>query len=497
MHSKPKSNLKTQLEGPYNMEHSEKSTTHATETKHTAHKTKPVKKSTAHSPAKSKRAPAHATHAEPDSEKHAVHKTKHVTHAKKDEHEDSKTHSKQTSKKSVKKGHAQGGEKDKSKHEKWGMKKILGICAVALLFILAGSYFFYERYTYESTDDAMVQAHTTMLAPKVSGIVNQVLVDEHEPVKAGQVLVRLEQKDFYSALDNAKAGLGSVEVQYQNAKRDYGRAATLYKEHAITHQNFDHAFATYQDLDRQVKAAQANLDQAQLNLEYTEVRAPTDGFVSRKSVEVGMNAVAGTALMGFVQTDERWVIANFKETQLSSIKIGKQVNVSVDAIPDKKFEGIVESISPSSGATFTLFPPDNATGNFTKVVQRVPVKIYLKNLSHSDLIRLEAGLSAVVDVVKHSDIESLPAHPAPAYVSQFAEVLPVGNHPYEMQQRKAKDQTSEKTNEKTNEQNDRDLNTADSEVRSEPPVHSRSKIRPTRRAIRELHREGNDEGSRE
>ena len=125
-----------------------------------------------------------------------------------------------------------------------------------------------------------------------------------------------------------------------------------------------------------------------------------------------MNAEVGTALMGFVQNEERWVMANFKETQLDSIQPGKKVKVSVDAIPGKEFEGLVESISPSSGATFTLFPPDNATGNFTKVEQRVPVKIYLKNLSNDDVVKLQAGLSAEVAVYKQSHPETVPSRPS-------------------------------------------------------------------------------------
>jgi membrane fusion protein (multidrug efflux system) len=314
--------------------------------------------------------------------------------------------------------------KDGDDSKKWSPKRIIMVCVVGVILLAGASLFFYERYTYESTDDAMVAAHTTMLAPKVNGIVTQVLIDENERVKAGQVLVRLEQKDYIAAEANARANLGAIEVQAENAERDFHRAEMLYHSHAITHQNFDHAQASYQDLDRQAKAAQASVDQAALNLEYTELRAPTDGFVSRKSVEVGMNAAAGTALLGFVQTDERWIIANFKETQLASVKIGKAVDVSIDAIPDKKYHGIVESISPSSGATFTLFPPDNATGNFTKVVQRIPVKIYLKNLNDEDLKRLKAGLSAVVDVIKHSEVEQIPAHPSANYIAQMAQSLP-------------------------------------------------------------------------
>jgi membrane fusion protein (multidrug efflux system) len=146
-----------------------------------------------------------------------------------------------------------------------------------------------------------------------------------------------------------------------------------------------------------------------LNLDYTSVRAPVDGQIARRAVDVGTYVSAGTAIFGFVPFDERWVDANFKETQLDSITVGKKAEVTVDAIPGKTFSGVVESLSPATGATFTLLPPDNATGNFTKVVQRVPVRILLKNLSMKDFELLQAGLSANVDVLKHSKPEEVPA----------------------------------------------------------------------------------------
>lgn len=300
------------------------------------------------------------------------------------------------------------------------MKRKLFIIGVVLLFLVAAGYFGYNRYTYVSTDDAAIQAHTATLAPKVAGVINQVLVDEHQKVKAGQVLVVIEDKDYRAALANAEASLGALQADLVSSKADYERNRSLVRQSAITRQAYEHALAAYQDLERKVKAAQAEVDLARLNLEYTRVRAPTDGYIARKSAEVGMYASAGTSLLGFVQDDQRWVIANFKETDLSSIEPGKAAKVSVDALDGHDYDGIVESVSPSTGATFTLFPPDNATGNFTKVVQRVPVRIFLKNLRPEDYDRLQAGLSVVVDVIKHSKPGSLPPIPNPEYVSQQA-----------------------------------------------------------------------------
>ena len=134
------------------------------------------------------------------------------------------------------------------------------------------------------------------------------------------------------------------------------------------------------------------------SLDNTKLRAPSDGFVAKKSVEIGQLAAAGVPLVGFVDAGERWVTANYKETDLSHIKAGAKAWIEVDAIKGRTFKGVIESVSAATGATFTLLPPDNATGNFTKVVQRVPVKIRFDNLSDADREDLRAGLSANVDV---------------------------------------------------------------------------------------------------
>jgi len=306
-------------------------------------------------------------------------------------------------------------------------KKKLILSGFVVLTLIGVGYFAWDRYTYIYTDDATVQAHTTLLSPKVNGIVVQVNVDEHQRVKAGEVLVQLEQKDYRAALANAEATLQSTQAQYRNAELDYTRNLSLIRQKAITRQAYDRADANYKDLDRRVRAAQANVDQAKLNLDYTFVRAPTDGTIARKSVEAGMFANVGTSLFGFVQDDDRWVIANYKETDLDMIVPGKAAEVEVDAIPGKTYDGYVESISPSTGSTFTLLPPDNATGNFTKVVQRVPVKIRLKNLSAEDMERLQAGLSSEVNILKHSRPQRVPPQrPTPAYLSQMEPKVPKG-----------------------------------------------------------------------
>jgi membrane fusion protein (multidrug efflux system) len=317
--------------------------------------------------------------------------------------------------------HDEQPEKKVSVRERW-KKMSIGkkITVFGILFFLIGgcAWFAHLQYKYESTDDAYVQANATQLAPKVSALVTQVLVQENQQVKKGQILAQLDRKDYQAALENAEGVVGSLEARLRDSERDYKRNRQMIKESAISKQQFDHAEASFFDLQRQLKSSQAKLDQAKLDLDFTSVRAPVDGQIARRSIDVGMYVSAGTAIFGFIPFDERWIDANYKETQLPSIALGKTAEVTVDAIPGKTFTGIVESISPATGATFTLMPPDNATGNFTKVVQRVPVRILLKNLSQDDFSKLQAGLSANVDLLKHSEPEALPPAPAPVFLSE-------------------------------------------------------------------------------
>jgi membrane fusion protein, multidrug efflux system len=272
---------------------------------------------------------------------------------------------------------------------------VLGVAAVLIL------YFGIHAYFYESTDDAYVQAHALMLSSRIGGTVQKVLVNENDQVKAGQLLAQIDDQDYSAAYNQAIADQSSVQADLVQAAQNYDRISQLYQEQAVSKADFDKAVALYRNLQARLKADQFKADAAKLNLSYTQITAPEDGAVAKKSVEPGMVIPPGQALFGFVSSADRWVTANFKETQLSVIKPGEKVEVDVDAVKGKKFEGEVDSIGSATGSTFTLLPPDNSTGNFTKVVQRVPVKIKLLNLTAEDIARLAAGLSAVVDVRVH------------------------------------------------------------------------------------------------
>ena len=280
-------------------------------------------------------------------------------------------------------------------------RKTLFIRFALVLGVGAILYFGINAYLYESTDDAYVQAHSLMLSARIGGTVQKVLVDENDKVKAGQLLAQIDDQDYSAAYNQVVADQSSVQADLVQAAQDYERISKLYQDQAVSKSDFDKAVARYRNLQARLKADQFKSDEAKLNLSYTQITAPEDGAIARKSVEPGMVIPPGQALFGFVSSQERWVTANFKETQLASIQPGQKVSVEVDAVKGKKFEGVVDSIGSATGSTFTLLPPDNSTGNFTKVVQRIPVKIKLLNLTEGDIDRLAAGLSAVVDVKVH------------------------------------------------------------------------------------------------
>ena len=192
--------------------------------------------------------------------------------------------------------------------------------------------------------------------------------------------------------------MGSAAARLHDAQLNYDRIQNLYTAGAVSLQQRDSALANYQELARKQKALEAQVEISQSGLTDTHLLAPSDGTIAKKSAELGMLANPGTPLIGFVSDDTRWVVANFKETDLSKLKVGQKVDISVDAISGKSYEGEIEAFYPSTGAVFSLLPPDNATGNFTKVVQRVPTRIKFKQISKDDIQQLRAGLSAVVSV---------------------------------------------------------------------------------------------------
>jgi membrane fusion protein (multidrug efflux system) len=332
-----------------------------------------------------------------------------------------------------------------------GFRRLL-LAGAAVAALAGASWYGWDYWTVGrflvSTDDAYVRADNTTIAPKVSGYLREVLVGDNEHVKAGQVLARIDERDFKVALDQAGADVAAaqaavtskraqLEVQQANIaaakatievdianKTFAGQENKRYTDLAATGygsvQNAQAAQSKNASADAAIARDQANLvsalkqvdllkaeiaqavaasarasalqAQAELNLGYTTISAPIDGVVGNRTLRVGQYVQAGTQLMSLVPASGAYVIANYKETQLTNVHEGQPVDIAVDMFPGQAVHGHVDSLAPASGQEFALLPPDNATGNFTKIVQRIPVKIVLESGAP---IELRPGMSVV------------------------------------------------------------------------------------------------------
>ena len=305
---------------------------------------------------------------------------------------------------------------------------------LALIAILVAGYFIYEALGCQSTDDAYVETTTVSVSPKVSGQIVKVLVEDNQPVKAGQVVAVIDKIDYQVKLDqataayerallnqeNAHANLNAANSEIELAKKDVERYENLYAAGAVSKQTLDRARTNLESMQAQQTTAQqaifsknpeksarvadadlnvlkAQKRAAELALEYTDIIAPIDGTVSNKKVEVGMMVQPGSPLFVIVPHDV-WVVANYKETQLTKMKEGMDVDIKIDTYPDKVFKGKIDSIQRSSGAKASLFPPENAVGSFVKIVQRIPVKIVFTEKIDPKEYSIIPGMSVVPKV---------------------------------------------------------------------------------------------------
>ena len=281
----------------------------------------------------------------------------------------------------------------------WTPGRIIALAVVALILLAVGIYYIIYAMGHETTDDAYTTGFVHQISSRVTSNVTQILIVDNQYVKQGQVLVQLDPTDFQVAVARALAN-------YEKAQADFDRVDALKGDVAISKQDYDQS-----KTDRDV--AKANLDDAMNQLGYCTIVAPTDGYIGNRTVDVGNRVAVGGALMAVVQ--DVWVVANYKETQIGQMKKNQHVEITVDAIPGKKFQGHVDSFSPGTGSTFTLLPPDNATGNFTKIVQRVPVKILFEPDSIRDFrSRLFPGLSVETAVTLDTSVRPSPDQAAKA-----------------------------------------------------------------------------------
>jgi membrane fusion protein (multidrug efflux system) len=335
-------------------------------------------------------------------------------------------------------------------------RKALFVSAGVIALIgaaLYGANWFVSGQYIESTDDAYVGGNVTDLAPKVSGIIAQIAVADNQQVHAGALLVKLDDRDFRAALakaqaavagaqaalanleatrvlqlsliDEAQASLASADAQTVLARANQSRYRSLAASAAGSLQDSQTANANYAQASAGVQKAQAVLDAAQaqmavigtqqqqaeanlaaaladestarLNLGYTEIRAPIDGVIGNRSAHIGAYATIGAQLVSIVPSSGLWVDANFKEDQLAAMHEGEPVTIVADVAPGTKIRGHVASLAPATGAIFSILPAENATGNFTKIVQRVPVRISLDG-DAATLGLLRPGLSVTASV---------------------------------------------------------------------------------------------------
>jgi membrane fusion protein (multidrug efflux system) len=272
---------------------------------------------------------------------------------------------------------------------------VVGWIAALVLASLAA----YALYTHgrESTDDAFIDGHILPVNSKVFGQVMNVDVTDNQEVKKGDPLLEIDPVDFQLKIAQAKARLDAAQAEARRASVDAVRVKQLYDKDQASRQTLDQAAATAEVAQANADLAKANLDAAALDLAETRIAAPETGRVTKKAVELRTYVQVGQPLMALV-TPDLWVTANFKETQLTRMKPGQKVEIEIDAYPDRAFHGHVDSVQSGTGARFSLFPPENATGNYVKVVQRVPVKIVFDEPPEA-IARLAPGMS-VVPVVK-------------------------------------------------------------------------------------------------
>ncbi len=331
------------------------------------------------------------------------------------------------------------------------------VLAVAVLAGLFGPWLLGSNHE-QSTNDAYVTADYTVVAPKVAGFINEVLVQDNQQVKAGQLLALIDERDYQAALDAAQAQLLVTKAQSADARATLDRQTAIIAQSqaAVSAAQAELAFANHEltrysrlaeqgagtvqnaqqarsrvdqararlansqaallaarkqvdildaqvaSADGQLKRAEAGLERACLDLSYTRIVAPVDGMVGERALRVGAYVNPGARLLSVVPLAQAYVVGNFQETQLTHVQPGQAVSISVDTFSGETLHGHVESIAPATGVTFAAVKPDNATGNFTKVVQRIPVKIVF-DADQPLLDRLRVGMSVEATIDTHGD----------------------------------------------------------------------------------------------
>lgn len=321
----------------------------------------------------------------------------------------------------------------------------IALAVLLIVGIVSGSALWIKSKANITTDNAFIEAHVYPVSARVPGHVARVLVKDNQLVRKGDVLLELDPTDYdiqlkqaaaslnvtrnetsgdYARLEESKAAAANARARLEQADLDLKRGKNLFDREVLPKEQVDRLLTARKIAESQLKEAEesvrraaaqvglsvpgareakvaqkaAQLKEAAQNLNYTKIVAPTDGYVTRKSVEPGSNIQPGQPLLALVSLDAPWVVANFKERQLSHVSPGQKVVFEVDAYPGRRFTGKVDSVMAGTGAAFSLLPPENATGNYVKVVQRIPVKIAIDEKSDAGRI-LRVGMSVVPTII--------------------------------------------------------------------------------------------------
>jgi len=333
---------------------------------------------------------------------------------------------------------------------KWIITALLSVCIIIALMWGIYSYYRLDHDLY--TNDAQIEEYITPVNTRITGYIREVRFKDHQHVKKGDTLVIIDDREFRIAVEQAEAAwlsaraskgvttsavntvhsnlliteanIRALDAQIWNAEQNYHRYENLLKADAATQQEFDQVRTQYTALteqrnalvrqkattdlstnettrrvpvnDAEIKRAQAALDLSSLNLSYTIITAPYDGVTGRRTIQEGQAVTAGQNLLSFVRSDSKWVVANYKETQVTHLRLGEKMILTIDGIEDKQYEGKIEAISEATGSRYSAIPVDNSTGNFVKVRQRIPVRIEFSGAAICDMERFLAGMNVEV-----------------------------------------------------------------------------------------------------
>lgn len=288
-------------------------------------------------------------------------------------------------------------------------KRVVVPTITALILLIFGTIVSINSIFYKSTDDAFVEGHIITVAPRVSGPVVKLCIDDNQQVKKGDLLLEIDPVDYQvklkqteAKLEEARANLKKAQSRNEKDTADYNRYQLMYEKGISSQQDFDSsrdnfnsAKSSIEEITATIKRLEAEVEQAKLDLSYTKVYAMQDGKITHRTVEQG-NYVQIAQPLFAIAKDDVWIVANFKETQVANMKKGQPVKIKIDAFGGRKFNGVVDSLQMASGAKASLFPPENAVGSYVKIVQRIPVKILLTD--NIDGLNIIPGMSVVPTV---------------------------------------------------------------------------------------------------